>query len=724
MKRKIWMILLAVCLSCCFFVACGESSADSSSEQKIVKLVDSEIFLEIGDTYQLKTDDGVLYDTYESDNIAVCTVNAHGQIVAVGVGTATVSVTTESGKLSCTVTVQAGEQVEQEVYYVRVSCAESVKVGESVRAEATVLKNGEPCEEMVTWSVDSETVAFSENGNTLTLTGQNKGFCEVGASFGGFVGRVTLKVYDNDCILETPVFSLDSGVLEWTAVENANAYRVSLDEGNSFQELTETRLELPNEVNPLGIIVVAVAEKTSLFMDSECKLQDTYAVTDNALENATKNVAVTGGNGEYTISSSITAEYGNKLFCVYGDENALFHNGGDLEVFENASIVLEVKGTTGEKVYIVSASDYNRAVMCFTLTESYQTIGYRLNAFGKECYVSSSASVTVKGVRLERNRENYAYASIRDADKNVQFIDTGFGEDFLALSSAYKVGGYDYIGYDGAPYQAEAIAFCVNNDYDGMLLDFTSLVPQTNLGYDYFVWKIWAEKEGSFIIKQKDDWTQVNKVLQAGWNEVKIFYADISDDVCQLLFQEKNFDITSETVTVKLGRVKGVKGIAFADSCFSTANVKAESGYILQDLYLSNTGTEYFCEALQVIVDNDYNGNLLDFTPFVPTQENEKGYIWKIWAEKAGTIIIKQKSDWTQKKVKLVAGWNEVKLTYKDMTDDLFQILVQEKNFEGQNETIVLKFGVLTLNTSNATTDGGHNDFNDPFTVGKKENEV
>ncbi len=879
MKRK-WItgiLCLAVSLGVCAFSGCKDtensSSQDSSASQDSgessvdpIELVDTQLTLEVDAEFQLRTTDGVSYDTYTSDNTDVCEVTANGKVRAKSKGTANVSVVTPDGTLVCVVTVTEKASTEtQAVYFVELSAAKLVKVGDAIQITAKVQRNGENTDENVTWSVSNEAVTYTTNGNEINVTGAVKGTCVINAAIGGFETSVTVKIYDDSCILASPELTFAEGLVSWEANENAVGYRITVNGGESWEETKETSYTMDGYCNPLDVAVVARADENSEYVDSQYAL-NTYSVTSTQMQSATNGVSsMTATGAEYAITPTDSV-----LLYIYGNDNALLANGGDVALFVDTAVVFDVKGVEGTKITFVSESaDGAKAISEFTVGETYQTVGYLLNAYGEQCYIIADGAVTLTNVSLQRNPQDFVYSSVylnvlaamEEGEEELAYIKDNvkylapaeralfeeraseevkttladvqiFGENIalgdMTFNSAYTasytfyekgngfkvevgandgnadtqwiyfdtllpetqpeaekfiwniysdgtrnefyfrtndwvrktlstgwnqvevtweelqsgkiifqsgakdvtatyilgsiiavektvVGGVSFLDQtfsaadvhkngltatDIVEEEKNLVQVVVDNDAVGAMMEFTALVPTEDPGYDYYIWNIWSETAGKIAVRN-NSWDYCTyKNIVAGWNEFMITRTEMTQNGrFQLYISEQYFDGKPETVTIKLGEVYGVQvGMQFINDRLSTEKLTIPGGYTASDATALDVNGETIA-VLELQVNND-GGNQLSLDNMIPAEDpGYEYYIWNVWAEYDGNIIIRQKSDWTQKNISLKAGWNEVKITYSEMSMEMFRLLIQAKNFKDSENavpaTVTIKLGAL-----------------------------
>jgi len=275
--------------------------------------------------------------------------------------------------------------------------------------------------------------------------------------------------------------------------------------------------------------------------------------------------------------------------------------------------------------------------------------------------------------------------------KGVGFLDTSFSAANLNANGLSATNALD-------AEQGKVVEIVVNNDSVGAMLEFTSFVPAEDPGYEYYIWNIWSEVAGQIAVRN-NSWNYCTyKNVVAGWNEFKVTRAEMTNNNrFQLYVSEQYFSGTPETVTIKLGALRGVNGVQFLDQGIMKADVKIGGGYtVTEEVSLATDGKAYET-VLDVVVNNDAMGGMLDFTALVPAEDpGYSYYIWSIWSNVAGQIAVRNNS-WSYCTYKnVVAGWNEFKVTRTEMTQNgYFQLYISEQYFNGKPETVNIKLGAF-----------------------------
>ena len=191
MKRL--SLILALAVSLVFSYSCTEEETVKKVES--VSINKSTLTLTIGDSFALKavvkpSDADNKNISWKSSNAGVASVNTDGNVTAISVGTATITVTTEDGAKSatCEVTVKKktydveGVTLDQETI--------TLTEGETATLTATITPEN-ATNKAVTWSTSDETVATVSEGTitaisagtaTITVTtedGEKTASCEV-----------------------------------------------------------------------------------------------------------------------------------------------------------------------------------------------------------------------------------------------------------------------------------------------------------------------------------------------------------------------------------------------------------------------------------------------------------------------------------------------------------------------------------------------------------------
>ncbi|MBQ8658223.1 MAG: hypothetical protein IJ506_03730 [Clostridia bacterium] len=713
MKKKVLGILLSICMVACVggaLGACGVENAEQKPSVETVAVVTPTLTIKEGEHYRLKTDDGVAYYTYRSENTSVCTVTPSGIVYGIGAGTATIVVETYAGQTTCTVNVLAVEEkvYSENNYYISLTENPSVKTGDKVSVVASVYNNGMLTGEAVAWNVEeTQVVSVEEEGNILVLTGKTAGTVSVTASIGNVRVSTKVKVYGAEDVLPSPTVSFGEGKITWSSVENAAGYEISTDGGKTWTKVASDVLEMQLNVNnPANVCVVALAAADSRYVNSAAFEHAAYTLSQTQLNEHLVSYG-TVVETEDTLSVSLTGEeedFGRKFLSVYGEQNSLFDNGGELSVFAETVINFEIKSeTAGEIVFVSEAENGEVALSRFAVGGDWTAVGYKMDAYAHKCYVLSSApTVSIKNARLENRSSKFTLSStylavkeifesgnsfekIEEITANYAYLSKAergklgerYAEELQAIKTYYKIE------------DAETDVWCINHylklseltssrgednldvafgeeyvDGTGMgiivyphagdiSLNYHGMLPEEEPAYDYYIWRIWSsmDRTGMDIGATKYD-------LTAGWNDIYLTWSIVSHA------EEKFHRIYIYPST----DAKVILGIG------SLTGYNYASGYFLgqemtTDKFENSSAHVCYAEGgIGVYADGSAAGaGGVNFSAYLPTEDPGYDYYEvKVYSENALTA---EQFHFSGKWMALEKGWNTITLTWAELNN-------------------------------------------------------
>lgn len=257
------MILALFTVLTAAFVACGQEPEPIPSEA---------LTLSVGEEYRIDIDDTVYSDyTYETSDEKIALVSSAGVINALQEGSVTIFIKINGNvKFEYKINIQPDDYVppvvedqQEGAYRIALdSYACTLFVGGTQNIGVSVYENGFLCEKEIECQIENEEIVdYSYENGIVTLTALSSGKTKLIVKKGSFEASCAITVHTVDVYpLETPeILSITEDAIEWTAVENANGYQVSLDGGRSWKNTDTNAYELAASVNPLKIKVVALA---------------------------------------------------------------------------------------------------------------------------------------------------------------------------------------------------------------------------------------------------------------------------------------------------------------------------------------------------------------------------------------------------------------------------------------------------------------------------------
>ncbi len=391
--------------------------------------------------------------SWSSDNTGVATVDGSGMVTGVSAGTANITVTTSDGgkTASVAVTVKTSTIAVAEV---KLSGADSVKVGETVKLTAEVLP-ADATDKSVTWKSSDASLATVDGSGTVK--GVKAGSVDITASAGGksATQKITVQAAAAAVTLTAKEMTLTSG-------ESKKAdYTVT-------GEVAET--------------TYAISEAKYASVDSSGKIQalrageTTYTVSVKFKDGSTKSASarlVIKAASVSTITldkSSITLKVGEKLKLNASVESSGY-KGCQWYTSDSAVVSVDKYGDgtitavkAGEATVTVKASDdiSKEAVCKVVVTASGKdpkndTTTPLKDKNGKRLFVKNSSGSFVEAVVADY----YKYDKFYRQNENIQYVYTGWqtidGKRYFYDKTGNRVTGEQVIqgvkytfGSDGA----------------------------------------------------------------------------------------------------------------------------------------------------------------------------------------------------------------------------------------------------------------------------------
>ena len=241
MKRI--LLILSLCFFALGIVACSGGSQDNNAY-----FIKEQLKLQVGDSYKVQyVGDDV--DVKVLDN-EIASLSVTDVVTALKVGETKLQLISGSkvlDELNLEVVessyVPSDEQMSSTVYRISFDATEKrIFPNGSFVLTAKVYKNNSVCEEEVAWNFggdENPIINAIANKNQLTVCGVSLGKTTITATIGEFTAVCTITVADiNYQTLSTPTFaSITENTISWNTVENADGYKVSVNNGISWQNV-------------------------------------------------------------------------------------------------------------------------------------------------------------------------------------------------------------------------------------------------------------------------------------------------------------------------------------------------------------------------------------------------------------------------------------------------------------------------------------------------------
>ncbi len=228
--KKICVILLSVicCLSlgACFIFGGGKDKPKAESN---VFLVDKEITVYVGETYEFRPTGAESFN-YTSSDEKIAKVTSNGLLTGVSDGNAFINVSAGDKSVTCKVNVIKTDN------YIRLNTAGvTVAAGSDVTIRAEVISGGKTSYDKVVFDKGTASnVTLKENGiNSVIVSVEKTGNYVVTATYGDLKAECVIKAVNlNAETLAKPEISVENcKTVKWNAVANASAYTYSVNGG-------------------------------------------------------------------------------------------------------------------------------------------------------------------------------------------------------------------------------------------------------------------------------------------------------------------------------------------------------------------------------------------------------------------------------------------------------------------------------------------------------------
>ncbi len=271
------LLILSVCFIVLGIAACGGTPSSSD-----VYFMHEELKLQVGDSYKVQyVGDDVQVKSADTEIAKVSVTNVVTALKEGQTKLQLVSGGSVVDELSLEVTkstyVPSDEQMATSIYRISLDVTEKrIYPNGNFTINAKVYKNNSVCDDVVTWNYcgsENPIISAISNKNQLTVTGIDYGKTTVAATIGEFTAVCKITVSDiNYQVLSSPVLSgITESEISWNAVENAEAYSVSVNGGISYEEVQTTSYNY-GDANPLNIRVVALGNGIKFDDSQESKL--------------------------------------------------------------------------------------------------------------------------------------------------------------------------------------------------------------------------------------------------------------------------------------------------------------------------------------------------------------------------------------------------------------------------------------------------------------------
>lgn len=265
-KLKKFVALLMAIISCALLMSgCDKGSSGSMNgpiNQTKLYINKSQLTVIVSESAKITAtveDNSPI--TFESLDQTVCTVDQTGLVLGVDVGTAVIVVTANGEKQYCTVNV-VGDGYSIEFNHPEKIC---VVEGTTVSLYANVKKNGKSFETIAKWNTSGQCATTVINENTINVTTTTTGTFIVSATVGQCEESCQIKVYSKTATqLDTPSLKIEESNVNWSAIENADAYLVKIGCGE-WVNTTQLNVDISNVDSGTTIFVQAISNEFSFF---------------------------------------------------------------------------------------------------------------------------------------------------------------------------------------------------------------------------------------------------------------------------------------------------------------------------------------------------------------------------------------------------------------------------------------------------------------------------
>ena len=299
-----------------------------------VNLNTSSETLHVNDTVQLTatvipsdaTDASV---SWSSDNTSAATVNSNGFVTAKGIGSATITVTTndQNKKASIIITVEA-------IPVTGISLSHdnaTLEVDKTLKLTATVLPS-DATDQSVTWSTSNSSVASVTDNGLVTANAAGSAIITAKADGGNYSASATITI-PSEPVLTTKDIRLSFGFDETNATSFNNIYVIWLEGSNGHIQHVYVCDRLLHYFIKNGNVTYITDYESALpfwhvnYYDKYCDASNTASYDPGILADVDAVTGATNANEDFTVTTTIDDSLGDH-FTIYFelDESFEFNN--------------------------------------------------------------------------------------------------------------------------------------------------------------------------------------------------------------------------------------------------------------------------------------------------------------------------------------------------------------------------------------------------------------
>ena len=307
--------------------------------------------------------------TWESDDTNIATVDANGEVTAVGTGTTTIKATVDGKSAECSVTVNAPTTIP--VTGVSLNKASTtLTVGDTETLTATVAPE-DATNKAVTWSSNDSTVATVDESGKVTAVAPGEATITVTTEDGSKTATCTVIVHTATTITTQPqsvsVTEGQSATFSVTATGDNLRYQWQINSGNGWSDITG-------------------ATDASYTIDR----------TTTAMSGNQYHCIVTGDGGETTSSAATLTvrPYEPPYTGKYSYEIVS-------DVGENGTIDVDRYATEGDQVTITVSPDEAYLLDALTVTSGGKDVALTAGGDGTYTFTMPSGDVAITATFAE-----------------------------------------------------------------------------------------------------------------------------------------------------------------------------------------------------------------------------------------------------------------------------------------------------------------------------------
>ena len=427
----------------------------------------------------------VLYNskvTYKSSDEKVATVSSSGKIKAVGIGKATITVTTADGsKLSAKCTVTVNPQKVKTLKTTSVT-ADGVALKWSTITKATGYQIYKYNETSKKWEklTNSSKTAYTDKKVAMgdTVKYRVRAYTKVSSKtyYGEYSPTLTVGMSKPGAVPKFTAAAAENYVkLTWTKADNANGYRVYLfnTKTNKFERKTST--------TALNVKITGLKPNTEYKFAVQAYYKASsgdvsYSDSQKEVTVATRPASVSG------LSYDDAAVYFDKITLKWKAVDGV--TGYEIHVLNTSDKTEQTrKVPAGETTYAVSGlnpgTKYTFKIRAYTTRPTDTTYSYYSSTVSAKTIALPATKQAAFDGFVEAINSTKSYNGNAVLYKDVAFKDFSGDRNDTIIESMAKAGSNTYMFTDGKTADGKGVTAFVGPENKNCTLDFTDIKSET-----------------------------------------------------------------------------------------------------------------------------------------------------------------------------------------------------------------------------------------------------